>query len=199
MPRPRWPHLLREVSRHGTVRWVVRKGHGPRIAMPSEYGTPEFEAAYHAAVSGQTAAPKETHAEEPVSSLFDGRVAPYERRAVIKRIKPSRGMAILSLIPSEILEKEKNCGTFVYFLLVGDRMKIGMSRNVRKRASDIQTGQSERVEVAYSVRGGRALESYFHKRFGTERLHGEWFRYRGVLKSFLDGLPYEESEDAIIL
>ena len=51
MPRPRWPHLLREVSRHGTVRWVVRIGHGPRIALEETYGTREFEDAYHSAIS----------------------------------------------------------------------------------------------------------------------------------------------------
>ena len=51
MPRPRPPHLLREVSRHGTVRWVVRKGHGPRIPIEGEYGSPEFNAAYHAAIA----------------------------------------------------------------------------------------------------------------------------------------------------
>jgi integrase len=47
MPRPRWPHLLREVSRHGTVRWVVRVGHGPRTPITAAYGSPEFEAAIH--------------------------------------------------------------------------------------------------------------------------------------------------------
>jgi hypothetical protein len=46
MPRPRWPHLLREVSRHGTVRWVVRVGHGPRMPITAAYGSPEFEAQY---------------------------------------------------------------------------------------------------------------------------------------------------------
>jgi integrase len=54
MPRPRPPHLLREVSRHGTTRWVVRISHGPRIPIPGAYGSPEFNAAYHAAVNGQT-------------------------------------------------------------------------------------------------------------------------------------------------
>ena len=53
-PRPRWPHLLHEVSRHGTVRWVVRRGHhGPRIRITEPYGTPEFEQAYHAALLGE--------------------------------------------------------------------------------------------------------------------------------------------------
>lgn len=53
MPRPRWPHLLREVSRHGTVSWVVRVGHGPRMRLTAPYGTPEFEAQYHAAIRGE--------------------------------------------------------------------------------------------------------------------------------------------------
>jgi integrase len=53
MPRPRWPHLLREVSRHGTVRWVVRIGRGPRTPITARYGSPEFEAAYHAAIRGE--------------------------------------------------------------------------------------------------------------------------------------------------
>jgi integrase len=55
MPRPRWPHLLREVSRHGTVRWVVRVGHGPRTPITAAYGSPEFEAQYPAAIHGEAA------------------------------------------------------------------------------------------------------------------------------------------------
>lgn len=52
MPRPRWPHLIREVSRHGTVRWVVRIGHGTRMPLLASYGSREFEAQYHAAING---------------------------------------------------------------------------------------------------------------------------------------------------
>lgn len=53
MPRPRWPHLLREVSRHGTVSWVVRVGHGPRTRLRALYGSSGFEAEYHAAIRGE--------------------------------------------------------------------------------------------------------------------------------------------------
>jgi hypothetical protein len=53
MPRPRWPHLLREVSRHGTVRWVVRVRHGSRTPIIAPYGSSEFEAQYHAAINGE--------------------------------------------------------------------------------------------------------------------------------------------------
>jgi hypothetical protein len=53
MPRPRPPHLLREVSRHGRVVWIVRVEHVPRTRLRAAYGTPEFEAEYHAAIRGE--------------------------------------------------------------------------------------------------------------------------------------------------
>ena len=43
MPRPRPPHLHREVTRHGTGVWYVRVGKGPRIRIRAQYGTPEFD------------------------------------------------------------------------------------------------------------------------------------------------------------
>ena len=52
MPRPRPPHLQRGVSRHGKVIWFVQMKRGaPKIRIRGEYGTPEFEAAYQAALS----------------------------------------------------------------------------------------------------------------------------------------------------
>ena len=51
MPRPRPPHLLREVTRHGKAVWYVRIN-GKRTRLRTEYGSPEFEAEYHAAIAG---------------------------------------------------------------------------------------------------------------------------------------------------
>jgi integrase len=53
MPRPRPPRLHRQTTRHGRTVWYVRLGHGPRVRLRAEYGTPEFEAEYRAAISGQ--------------------------------------------------------------------------------------------------------------------------------------------------
>ncbi|WGJ16127.1 tyrosine-type recombinase/integrase [Methylocapsa sp. D3K7] len=53
MPRPRPPHLHKERTRHGKIVWFVRIDHGPRVRIKEEYGTPEFEAAYHAAIAGE--------------------------------------------------------------------------------------------------------------------------------------------------
>jgi integrase len=52
MPRPRPPRLQRQISRHGRAVWYVRRGHGPRVRIRAEFGTPEFEAEYRAALDG---------------------------------------------------------------------------------------------------------------------------------------------------
>jgi len=57
MPRPRPPHLHREATRHGTMVWYVRAGKGPRTRIKAAYGTPEFDAAYRAALAGETPPP----------------------------------------------------------------------------------------------------------------------------------------------
>jgi integrase len=58
MPRPRPPHLHRQVTRHGKTVWYVRIGKGPRTRIRAEYGTPEFDAEYCAALDGLPKAAK---------------------------------------------------------------------------------------------------------------------------------------------
>lgn len=53
MPRPRPPHLQRQVTRHGTPVWYVRIGKGPRIRIRAEFGTAEFDSEYQAALSAK--------------------------------------------------------------------------------------------------------------------------------------------------
>jgi integrase len=52
MPRPRPPYLTREITRHGKAVWYVRIGKGRRVRIKGQYGTPEFQAAYEAAIAG---------------------------------------------------------------------------------------------------------------------------------------------------
>ncbi|MGA8750716.1 MAG: tyrosine-type recombinase/integrase [Pseudolabrys sp.] len=51
MPRPRPPHLQRQLTQHGKTVWYVRIGKGPRVRVRAEFGTPEFDAEYQAALS----------------------------------------------------------------------------------------------------------------------------------------------------
>lgn len=52
MPRARPLHLHRETTRHGRIVWFVRIGKGPRTRVRGEYGSPDFDAAYQAALAG---------------------------------------------------------------------------------------------------------------------------------------------------
>jgi integrase len=67
MPRPRPPHLHREISRHGKAVWYVRVGKDRRIRIRAEFGTTEFDAEYQAALAGERPAPRGTNA--PAGSL----------------------------------------------------------------------------------------------------------------------------------
>ena len=53
MPRPRPPHLHREVTRHGRTVWYVRVDRGKRVRIKAEFGTPDFDFEYQAAVDGR--------------------------------------------------------------------------------------------------------------------------------------------------
>lgn len=52
MPRPRPPHLQRQITRHSKVAWYVRIGRGPKVRIRGKFGTPEFDAEYQAALAG---------------------------------------------------------------------------------------------------------------------------------------------------
>jgi hypothetical protein len=52
MPRPRPPHLHRQVTRHDKTVWYVRVGKGARVRIRPAFGTPEFDAEYQAAIAG---------------------------------------------------------------------------------------------------------------------------------------------------
>lgn len=53
MPRPRPPFLQRHTTRHGRTVWYVRIGKCPLVRIRGDFGSPEFMAAYEAAVRGE--------------------------------------------------------------------------------------------------------------------------------------------------
>jgi integrase len=53
VPKRQLPFLNHERTRHGGLVWYVRIGKGPRIRLRQAYGSPEFLAAYHAAIAGE--------------------------------------------------------------------------------------------------------------------------------------------------
>jgi hypothetical protein len=60
----RLPHLHREVTRHGKVKWFARAGgssRGPRVQLRAEFGSAEFWAEYQTALASTPRAPSLPH------------------------------------------------------------------------------------------------------------------------------------------
>lgn len=85
MPRPRPPHLQREITRHGHAVWYVRLGHGPRVRIRAEYGTPEFDAEYRGALND---APRRKPAT-PSTSTVEWLIARYRETTEWSRLSPA--------------------------------------------------------------------------------------------------------------
>jgi hypothetical protein len=64
---------------------------------------------------------------------------------------------------------------YVYFLWVGDRIKIGFSNNPLHRMGQLHTGVSERPKMMIAKAGSRDDETKLHRSLSTYRTKGEWF------------------------
>ena len=64
-------------------------------------------------------------------------------------------------------------------------VKVGISKNVAKRLSNIQTASPFPVKLAYAFalpdnRIARDIERAFHEMQKGQRTHGEWFEYEPI-------------------
>jgi integrase len=109
MPRPRPLHLHREANRHGTVVWYVRIGKGPRVRIRATYGTPDFEAAYQAALQSETPRPGAKLARGTLGWLFGlyrqtsawtdlAKSTRYKREKIMMRVLETAGSSPVSAI-----------------------------------------------------------------------------------------------------
>lgn len=64
-------------------------------------------------------------------------------------------------------------GEVVYFLVRYDQIKIGTTRNLRSRVTEMQ---HEMQDILAALPGGYALENEWHRRWAHLRVRGEWFR-----------------------
>lgn len=65
---------------------------------------------------------------------------------------------------------------YVYFVQGGDRVKIGWSRNVDLRVSQLRTAAADDLVLLGSMPGDRAEERAMQARFAALHIRGEWFR-----------------------
>jgi len=85
MSRQRPPYLVKQTTRHGKVVWYVWAVRpGPRIRIKGVYGSPEFLAAYQAALGG---APKE--AQKAAGGSLGWLVQRYRETSVWAQLSPA--------------------------------------------------------------------------------------------------------------
>lgn len=75
--------------------------------------------------------------------------------------------------------------SYVYFLRVGVRVKIGTSINLKTRVSALRSGIAGKSALTHATLGDRALESQLHYRFKTDRIRGEWFRFSDEIRAWI--------------
>jgi hypothetical protein len=68
--------------------------------------------------------------------------------------------------------------TFIYAIYnkTKNEVKIGYSTTPAKRLSQLQTGNSDRLELLCTFKGSAKIEAEIHERLHQDRLIGEWFR-----------------------
>ncbi|MFJ6775736.1 GIY-YIG nuclease family protein [Kitasatospora sp. NPDC091257] len=78
-------------------------------------------------------------------------------------------------------EPARTTGDFVYVVgsPVARPVKIGRSVDPPSRLASLQAGSPVELRLLATFPGGPRLEKYLHVRFADQRVHGEWFDFRG--------------------
>lgn len=79
-------------------------------------------------------------------------------------------------------------GAVVYYMRVGNRVKIGWTTNLQKRVNSLMPEEVLAVE-----QGGSTVEMKRHEQFDHLRTAREWFRYEDPLVTHIASLPRPQS------
>lgn len=199
MPRKLPPNLYREFTRHRTPVWYVRIGKGPRTRIRAEFGTDEFMAEYHAAITGN--APQRT--SKVKAGTLAWAVALYrqssawlalsaatrrQRENIFKKIIANAGESDINDITRKVIidGRERRAAT-----PAAARHFIETMRGLFKWAVDIEVAKTDPTEsVKVAKKKGEGFEAWtdadiekFDKRWplGTrERIAKDVLFYSGL-------------------
>lgn len=100
-----------------------------------------------------------------------------------------RGEAIMQDGPATIRRPKRSrvlkVGGYVYFLRLGETVKIGYSTDPLSRLTGLRTAMSGPVTGMVFVQGTQQEERRLHSRFRKSRLDGEWFRLTSELQQLI--------------
>lgn len=88
----------------------------------------------------------------------------------------------------------------VYFIESEGKIKIGISRNVQARLSQIRGHSGTPAKLIASVPGTRHVEKALHKKLTQHRISGEWFQdcedVRSAMQLAINSFAAQPSETA---
>jgi hypothetical protein len=127
MPKPRYWGVEPNRNRHGRLRWYFRPDRAkPRIRLPDDYGSPEFELAYRAAVAGDPMPSSQSLARQGrrssrgslgwlvslylASPAFLGNRASTQRprRTMLEKLAVSKGQVDIEDITRSVIQDSMN-------------------------------------------------------------------------------------------
>lgn len=130
-----------------------------------------------------------------MTSYVDDDYDPHSFRTAIKRQalgrnpSPKSGAHFDKLLSARTAMRAAKCGSFVYYLRLEGRVKIGTTRNLKVRMRDLPWDTVELLEV------GDAYEEHErHLQFAHLRIQGEWFKAEKELLKFITARRLELQE-----
>jgi hypothetical protein len=94
-------------------------------------------------------------------------------------------------VPVVTARRRRPTHGFVYFMRINNRghVKIGYSTDVMNRFKAHGISNPGEPVLVGSMHGTRTTEKRLHKKYADLHVKGEWFRYTGALKAFIEALP----------
>lgn len=99
------------------------------------------------------------------------------------QLPPTRDAAMSRWRSRGRFSQVPDVGSVVYYMRIGNRVKIGTSTNLRDRLEAINPEELLALEA-----GDARLERRRHRQFAALRTHGEWFRLEGALRDHIEAL-----------
>ena len=73
----------------------------------------------------------------------------------------------------------------VYFIKIGDVVKIGVTKDIKSRLQVMQSHNSEKVELLVTIPGGKKLEKILHEGFKMSHKNGEFYYFSKEIKEYI--------------
>lgn len=128
-----------------------------------------------------------------------GKIRRYVRRPGMRKVAlpdpsdKSRFAAIYAAAMGDAASVDQDQLGYIYFIAMGSEyVKIGFSKNCRKRKFDLQVASPLPLETIFIQQARRSDEVRLHKRFSKLKSHGEWFKATPELMAFISGLKLGE-------